>query len=150
MPIFWPVLTNTWVGRIFVTREVCVTSEERIVVPDRYNQELEDHLGGRMTPNSSSQRAGTLSPTGSHVEIYGKRSMSAMSMGMDGERGKDLEAHYQDSYILQQVDPLRANNGPQDSGHRAEATSNGPCTKDPMKGLGVEECPKAGGWMALK
>lgn len=109
-----------------------MTSEQRIV-PNKYDEEDQSILN-----------KGDISRTGSQSETNTKRSLSSLSSRAEEARGKDLEAHYQDSYILEQVDPLRV---PVESGHRAEATSNGPCTKDPNGGK--VESHKAGGWLSL-
>lgn len=76
VPIFWPVVTNSW-GKIFVTKEIQVTSESR------FGDEVDtDVLTGRQHSRSGSD--GNLSRS-----------------------DRDKTGYYRDSYILRQVDPLR-------------------------------------------
>ncbi|CAJ2503568.1 Uu.00g109620.m01.CDS01 [Anthostomella pinea] len=86
VPIFWPVLTVQW-GKIFVTQEVAITHETRYGYDDHHNHDDEDGL----------RRGTTHSRTGSELEIISGK----------GSRLND-PGHYQDSYILSQVDPLRS------------------------------------------
>lgn len=79
VPIFWPTLTQQW-GKIFVTQEIKITRETRYIEEDDESELTGEHH----------------SRAGSEAEL--KRT----------ESNRRTEAHYQDSYILQQVDPLRS------------------------------------------
>lgn len=80
IPIFWPVLEARW-GSIFITQEIKITRE------DRYAEAEEDRF---------SLRSGR---GGSEIEL--KRTESGHSQG-----GGD--AHYNDMFVMQSVDPLRS------------------------------------------
>ncbi|KAI1080529.1 hypothetical protein F5B20DRAFT_539645 [Whalleya microplaca] len=82
VPIFWPVLSEQW-GKIFVTKEVNITSETRYVDDD------EDRL----------TRGTTHSREGSEIELSDGKGLT-----------KNKKGHYHDSYILSQVDPFRRAN----------------------------------------
>lgn len=104
VPIFWPVLTEQW-DKMFVTvtREVHITSDSRYdVVHDHYRSSADDD--GDMAEEQRGH-----SRMGSEAELKRLESGSG--------RRKNTGAHYQDSYVLSSVDPLRA---PMDS-PRAEA-----------------------------
>lgn len=91
VPIFWPTLSDQW-GKIFVTQEIKITRETR------YIDEDESELTGQHH-----------SRAGSEAELK----------GVEGGRRRD--AHYKDSYILRQVDPLRS---PKDPPRVEARTSN--------------------------
>jgi hypothetical protein len=84
IPIFWPMIESRW-GSIFVTQEVKITREDRYTSGDMDGDE------DRLTSHTHSR-------AGSEAEL--KRKESAGSARM-----KD---HYQDSYMLKFVDPLRS------------------------------------------
>ncbi|KAI0172994.1 hypothetical protein GGR52DRAFT_431026 [Hypoxylon sp. FL1284] len=107
VPIFWPVLRQLNWGKIFVTQEVNITRETR------YMDDDEDRL----------TRDTTHSRTGSEAELGGD--------GLrNGARTRDM--YYQDSYVLSQVDPLRA------SFERVYASARSDKTKgDPKKWIKI-------------
>lgn len=77
LPVFWPVLKSLSINQIMVTREVKVTREHRRLSSGKSGSDREEDA----------------------VELRPSRS------------GLQFESHqkdyYQDSYILQQIDPLR-------------------------------------------
>ncbi|ORY65963.1 uncharacterized protein BCR38DRAFT_456638 [Pseudomassariella vexata] len=79
VPIFWPSLSNQ-VSKIFVTQEIKITRETRYAHADEESQ---------LTQSQHSRM-------GSEADL--KRQESTRKM----------DAHYHDSYILRQVDPLRS------------------------------------------
>lgn len=81
IPIFWPVLESQW-GHIFVTQEIKITREERYAHDD---------------DEAALASATSHSRTNSESEFKGENNI-----------GKRLENHYQDSYMMKFVDPLRS------------------------------------------
>lgn len=79
LPVFWPVLKNLSINQILVTREVKVTMEHRRL---------------------SSGKSGTSDRDDDGVELHPSR--SGLQFGETHQ-----QEYYQDSYILQQIDPLR-------------------------------------------
>lgn len=105
IPIFWPALTSEW-GRILVTNEIRITTEDRFNDDDQSALTAIDRHGGR-----AHSRTESTSPLSDLKRVSSSRSVA---------RGK--ETHYQDTYILQQVDPFRGET--LDAGHRVEASSS--------------------------
>lgn len=77
LPVFWPVLKNLSINQILVTREVKVTLEHRRLSSGKSGSDRDDD-GVELQPSRSGLQFET------HQKDY-----------------------YQDSYILQQIDPLR-------------------------------------------
>ncbi|KAI0018114.1 hypothetical protein F4780DRAFT_752644 [Xylariomycetidae sp. FL0641] len=110
VPIFWPVLTVQW-GKIFVTQEIDITSEERYRDQRRGDDE-EDVLthggsGGGSAPSTHSR-------TLSDLDII---SADIADPGSDGGLSRSKHDYYHDSYVLSHVDPLRS------SGERVTASA---------------------------
>ncbi|KAI0476313.1 hypothetical protein GGR56DRAFT_464727 [Xylariaceae sp. FL0804] len=104
VPVFWPVLTLQW-GKIFVTQEIVMTRETRYSHhpssssrhdDDMYEDVYEDDENGLTRGSSSNPSSG-----------QSRGEEAQMESGGDPARyGKD--GHYKDSYVLAQLDPLRA------------------------------------------
>lgn len=85
VPIFWPILTAS-VERIFVTQEIKITRAQR------YSLDGDDQIELAQSENGSSH-----SRSGSIAKLQQSASSSP----------PDTSKHYLDSYVREQVDPLR-------------------------------------------
>lgn len=91
IPIFWPVLSTKF-NEIFITREIIITQEHRRL------SDLGEGAGFELwrSRSSSSGQQGSIYPAGE----------SEIRLDSVNTQGKSL--NYIDRYVLDQVDPLRA------------------------------------------
>ncbi|ORY70040.1 uncharacterized protein BCR38DRAFT_520903 [Pseudomassariella vexata] len=87
MPVFWPILSASY-DKIFVTREVTITHSHRRLSESGESNEYGDNV--ELQPRNSGQDSEVTRGSTVHSQKSEKN------------------AHYMDSYILEQVDPLRA------------------------------------------
>lgn len=85
VPVFWPVLSAR-LDNIFVTQEIQITREAR------FGERLDDEERQLHTPTSR-RRSGSLL---SQFQLSKQKTASSYKQG-----------HYDDDYVLEQVDPLR-------------------------------------------
>jgi hypothetical protein len=85
VPIFWPVVTEKW-DKIFVTQEIKITTEERLVIDDE----------------TQLTRDPTLSRSGSDLELGTPSGPIQVSPRSPGKQ----ESFYKESFALGQVDPM--------------------------------------------
>jgi hypothetical protein len=89
MPVFWPVL-EAKISQIFVTREIRISSENRRMEEPGLEYELQHgrSIKRNRSTSGNSEEALTTENTG------------------------DVYKHYQDQYVVAQVDPLAEENVP--------------------------------------
>ncbi|KAH8881859.1 hypothetical protein GQ53DRAFT_754023 [Thozetella sp. PMI_491] len=118
IPVFWPVIEAQF-GKIFITREIEITTEERWQITS--SDESETELTG-----SRRNRRITI---GSEGEINGLEKVHSGPGGRDG---------YYDEFLMGQIDPLRLQR--KGSASHAEAT---------IQAQASEKQEKRGGWWRL-
>lgn len=77
------MLEQKW-GHIFITQEIKITRETRFLEDDDEDRAL-----------------------GSHSQTHSRVGSEAELKGEESGRGR-MEGHYQDSYVMKSVDPLRS------------------------------------------
>lgn len=98
VPVFWPVLTAQ-IGKIFVTQEVTITRTYRSS-PTNGRRDDEVELRGHSSATAECDVDGC-----TRLHSRGDSSDSSESQLEKGEK----RSHYQDRYIIGQVDPLSMN-----------------------------------------
>lgn len=94
VPVFWPVLSSS-IDKIFVTQEIKITRVQRYSTEDDADDQIE--LNNSMGALAHGRSESLHSKAGSETSIVG------MSR-------PEKKVHYQDNYVIDQVDPLRRNN----------------------------------------
>jgi hypothetical protein len=103
VPIFWPQIRKHWssLNHIMVVREVRVTSESRESENDLDENDNDEAKLTRSGRSSGRTRRGSSNSRG-----------SVMESEMDEiDVGKKTRQHYEDTYIIGQVDPFRSPKG---------------------------------------
>jgi hypothetical protein len=110
MPVFWPVLQAS-VFQIFITKEVRVTSEERLRRADGTTERIELQYAGamptraRVGKNDLDRAASLRSQTGSETNLRkassgcGSHVSSAGYCGDNYELGDDIEHAYMNGWL---------------------------------------------------